>query len=231
MNRLDMEGAVIQPQGETYKEYERGVRTPVAQVVYFALGAALLFLAVATLGAGNMPTLAILRWFAFVFLAALGLGLMVRMAGPSLKSALAQYAVNRTWAERNELEAAVAMLQERLAFYKAEPLAPKDSLTQKMGYLMIRAEVARLEHNAGNGWARDAMLTSAEVRAAFKGLNSRKYWEWAREWLEASGVRSDSGEFMADGRVQAESMLLRWHINARGRYLPDETGGFTKKGR
>ena len=218
--KQQMEGAVIQPQGETYKEYERGVRTPVAQVGFFAVGAMLLYLAIATLGAGNMPTLTILRWAAFVFLAALGLGLMLRMAGPSIKSAIQRYGEGRALAERNELEAQNAILLEQLKAAHVKGLAPSKSVAMETAARMIDAEFVRRATKHGCGWSRDPFLKRHKAVR-------RKDWELAKEILEGAGVRGDDGQMLIADPDRAKSVLVDYYTRST-RLLLNEDGEFTK---
>lgn len=220
--KLNTEGAVARPD-ETYKDFERGVRTPAAQVVYFSAGATLVYMAIATAGLGNLPTVDILRWAVFTFLFTLGLGLMVRMAGPSLKSAIERYAAARAWQEREQMEGRIAYLEALLEQAGIRNLASDTVPAFKVATLMIEVQAQRMATGRGITWARNEIMRAYNVR--------RKDWETAREMLEGAGIRDPrTGEFIAANAQEAKARLAEFLSRPGGRYRRSESGTFTKVG-
>lgn len=223
MKQVKTEGTLVSPQTETYKDYERGVRTPAAQVLYFAAGAAIVYLAIATVGIGQMPTVTVIRWFVFTFLLTLGLGLMIRMAGPSLKSAIERYGQARAWREREEMEGRIAYLEALLEQAGMRNLASDTIPAFKVATTMIDVQAQYVATGRGITWARNHMMRAYGVR--------RKDWETAREMLEGAGVRDPrTGAFVAHNAQEAKARLAEFVSAPGGRYRRAESGFFTKVG-
>lgn len=221
MRKLDSDGAVVAPRiSDEHKDFVRGVKTPAAQSVFFAAGAAGMYATIAFVLMGGVGIMDGLRWTAGVFGITLFGGLMLRMISGSVKTLLAIWAANRTVQERQEYQAQIAILLDQREVAKRGQDAPGESIALQTASLMIQDEFVRRATGHGGGWARDPYM--GRHKAA-----RRKDWEYAREILEGAGIRGSDGELLVFNLDKANTALLQYYARST-RLLANEYGGFSK---
>jgi len=228
MKTLDTEGGIVIP-SDDHKLYQKGVTTPTVQTVIFAAGAWIVYLTLA-FGVLGMPALDGLTGSVVTFGFILGFGLMLRMAGPSIRVTIAGWAANRRDAQIEVLEGQVAFLQAQLRESGTRPM-PTDAMhvmrcARRMIDLELHrmAEVAAGNKRAGGGWARDKFL------AATSGAFSDSDWENARQILEGAGIRDPKGRhaILVTTREQGYAALAEFATRSQGHFERTATGGFVR---
>lgn len=222
MKRIDAEGLVVP--SDDHKLYQKGVTTPVVQTVIFAAGGWIVFITLA-FGVWAMPAWDGLRWSVVTFGLVLGAGLMLRMAGPSLRIAIAGWAANRRDAQIETLEGQVAYLQAQLKQAGVKSIPTGEMRVIQCARAMIDAQFAREAYDQGGGWARDPFLK------ATGGTFTNADWEAAREILEGAGIRAANGkrrDLLVKDVAIAKQKLVDFATRAQGHYTVTQTGDFVR---